>query len=70
MNEIANRFLLTGYKCMLKIHLKQPRFTCSACGSFTKHKERITKFMETGNILKAPTFISHTMISQENHFPI
>ena len=31
------------------MHLKQPGFTCSACGPFTKKKERIEKFMETGN---------------------
>ena len=29
--------------------LKQSGFTCSACGSFTKNKERIEKFKETGN---------------------
>ena len=31
------------------MHLKQPGFTYSACGSFTKNKERIQKFMQTGN---------------------
>ena len=31
------------------MHLKQPRFTYSACGSFTKNKERIQKFKETGD---------------------
>ena len=30
-------------------HLKQPSFTYSACGTFTKNKERIEKFMQTGN---------------------
>ena len=30
-------------------HLKQPQFTYSACGPFTKNKERIEKFMQTGN---------------------
>ena len=34
---------------MPEMHLKQPGFTYSACGSFTKNKERIEKFMETGN---------------------
>ena len=29
--------------------LEQPRFTYSACGPFTKNKERIEKFMKTGN---------------------
>ena len=32
------------------MHLKQPRFTYSACGPFTKHCERIQKFRETGNL--------------------
>ena len=31
------------------MHLKQPRFTYSACGPFTKNKDRIEKFMQTGN---------------------
>ena len=30
-------------------HLRQPGFTYSACGPFTKNKERIEKFMQTGN---------------------
>ena len=33
---------------MPEIYLKQPGFTYSACGSFTKNKERIEKFVETG----------------------
>ena len=32
---------------MLEMHLKQPGFTYSACGPFTKNKERIQKFKET-----------------------
>ena len=47
MNEIVNTFLLAGDKFMPKMHLKQPGFTCSACGPFTKNKERIQKFKET-----------------------
>ena len=31
------------------MHLKQPGFTYSACGPFSKNKQRIEKFMETGN---------------------
>ena len=31
------------------MHLRQPGFTYSACGSFTKNKERIEKFMQSGN---------------------
>ena len=34
---------------MPEMHLKQPNFTYSACGPFTKNKERIEKFMQTGN---------------------
>ena len=49
MNEIINKFLLTGDKFMPEMHLKQPRFIYSACGPFTKNKERIQKFKETGD---------------------
>ena len=49
MNEIVNKFLLAGDKFMPEMHLKQPGFTQSVCGSFTKHKERIQKFKETGD---------------------
>ena len=48
MNEIVNKFLLAGDKFMPEMHLKQPGFTYSACGPFTKNKERIQKFKETG----------------------
>ena len=34
---------------MPEMHLKQPSFTYSACGPFTKNKERIEKFIQTGN---------------------
>ena len=44
-----NEFLLAGDKFMPEMHLKQPGFTYSACGPFTKNKERIEKFMETGS---------------------
>ena len=49
MNEIMNKCLLVGDKFMPEMHLKQPNFTYSACGPFTKNKERIEKFMQTGN---------------------
>ena len=49
MNEIVNKFLLVGDKFMPEMHLKQPGFAYSACGTFTKNKERIKKFMQTGN---------------------
>ena len=34
---------------MPEMYLKQPGFTYSACGLFTKNKERIQKFKETGD---------------------
>ena len=34
---------------MPEIHLRQPGFTQSACGPFTKSKEIIRKFKETGD---------------------
>ena len=49
MNEIVNKFLLTGNKFMPEMHLKQPGFTYSASGLFTKTKETIEKFIKTGN---------------------
>ena len=49
MNEIVNTFLLAGDTFMPEIHLKQPRFTYSACGTFTKNKDRVQKFKETGD---------------------
>ena len=49
MNEIVNKLLLVGDRFMPEMHLKQPGFTYSACGPFTKNKERIEKFMQTGN---------------------
>ena len=49
MNEIINTFLLAGGKFMPEMHLRQPGFTYSACVPFTKNKEKIKKFMQTGN---------------------
>ena len=49
MNEIVNKILLAGDKFMLEMHLKQPGYTYSACGPFTKNKERVQKFKETGD---------------------
>ena len=49
MNDIINKFLLAGDKFMPEMHLRQPGFTYSACGPFTKNKERIKKFMQNGN---------------------
>ena len=49
MNKLINNFLLTGDKFMPEMHLRQPGFTYSACGPFTKHKERIKKSNQTGD---------------------
>ena len=49
MNKIVNRSLLADDKFMPEMHLKQLGFTQSACGAFTKSKEKIQKFKETGD---------------------
>ena len=49
MNNTINKILLAGDKFMSEIHLRQPQFTYSACGPFTKHEQRIQKFRETGD---------------------
>ena len=48
--DVANQgatFSITD-KFMPEMHLRQPGFTYSACGPFTKNKERIIKYKETG----------------------
>ena len=49
MNGIVNKFSLAADKFMPEMHLKQPGFTYSASGPFTKNKERIQRFKETGD---------------------
>ena len=49
MNEIVNKFILVGDTFVPEMDLKQPDFTYSVCGIFNKNKEKIAKFMETGN---------------------
>ena len=49
MKNVINKFLLAGDKFMPEMHLRQPQFTHSACEPFTKHKQRIQKFKETGD---------------------
>ena len=50
MNEIVDKVLLVGDKFMPEMHLEQPGFTYIACGKKKKKiKERIEKFMRTGN---------------------
>ena len=43
MNEIVKKFFLAGDTFMPEIHLRQPGFIYSACGSFRKNKEKIKK---------------------------
>ena len=49
MNNIINKRLLAGDRFMPEMHLRQPQSTYSACGPFTKNKERIKKFKKTGD---------------------
>ena len=49
MNNIINKCLLAGDKFMPEMHLRQPRFVYSACGPFTRHKERIKIFKRTSD---------------------
>ena len=46
---IKFKILLTGGKFMPELHLRQG-FTYSACKSFMKHRKRINKFKETGDL--------------------
>ena len=46
MNEIVKKNLLTGDKFIPEMHLKQPGFTYTACGPFTRNKESIQKFKQ------------------------
>ena len=43
MSEVVNKLLLIGDKCMTEMHLIQSGCTYTACGLFTKIKERIQK---------------------------
>ena len=49
MNNVINKFLLAGDKFIPEMHLRQPQFVYSACGPFTRHRERIKKFKQTGD---------------------
>ena len=49
MNKVINKFLLAGDKFMPEMHLRQPGFVYSAWSPFTRHKERIKKFKQTGD---------------------
>ena len=52
MIDIINKFLLAGDKFMPEMHLKDPIVGIySACGPFTKHKQKIHRFTDTGDRL-------------------
>ena len=44
MNNVINKFLLAGDKFMSEMHLRHSQFVYSACGPFSRHKERIKEF--------------------------
>ena len=52
MSNVINKFLVAGDKFMSEMHLRQPQFVYSACGPFTRHKERIEKFKQAGYIYR------------------
>ena len=43
MGEIVNTFLMVADKSIPEMHFKQPEFTYSACGPFTKTKKELEK---------------------------
>ena len=49
MNQIINKYLLAGDIFMPQMHLRQLGFTYSACGPFSKNKQRIQKIIQTGD---------------------
>ena len=59
MNNVINKFLLAGDKFMPEMHLRQPQFVYSACGAFTRHKERIKKL---NNLVIRVIFIEMNLI--------
>ena len=46
MNEAVNK---ARDQLIPEMHLRQPGFTYSACGLFTKNKERMQKFKKSGD---------------------
>ena len=44
-----NKLLLAGDKLIPEMQLREPWVIFSACGPFTKNKERIKIFKETGD---------------------
>ena len=48
MNGIINKLLSAENKFIAEMHLRQPKFTSSACGLFTKNKFKIYLSRPTG----------------------
>ena len=74
MNNTINQLLLAGDKFLPEMHLRQPQFAYSACGPFTKHKQRIQKFKKTGdanyiykNELDKACFVHDAAYSDSKH---
>ena len=63
MNNIINKFLLAGDAFKPEMYLRQPQFVYSACGPFTRHKERIKEFQRTGDTIK---LVLNTMQHMQN----
>ena len=66
MNKIVNKFSLAGDKCMPEMHLKQPGFTDSVCGPFTKNKERIAKMILIKFVFKMIGLLVNQTFSKKN----
>ena len=49
MNELVNKFLIARDIFMSEMHWRQLGFTYSVYGPFTRNKEKIHKFKETGD---------------------
>ena len=50
MNATVNNFSLAGNKCIPKMDFRRLEFTYNSYGTFTKNKEQIQKFKETGDL--------------------
>ena len=49
-NKTVNKVFLPADKFFPEMHLRQPGFTFSACGSLAKYKGRIQKLQETEDL--------------------
>ena len=63
MNEITNKFLLAEDKLMSEIHLKQPGFSYSVCGPFTKKLGKL----DVDRLARIPVVLSKLSDTVKNH---